>query len=454
MLHLEDETNPLTITGILTTERTVDFERLKAAVQASLLSVTRYRQRVVWPRIGLRKPYWEDDPDLDLDYHLQQAILPPPGDQRALRETISLLASTPLDLTRSPWQMHLVDTLQDRSVLVFRMHHCVGDGAAVIHLLLTLTDLEPDAERPALEPTKLQADRRRWRGALERTRHELRSAHRRAKIQGLATLAQPGQFLDLGRAGLDGALDLGRFLLLEPDPPTVLSGPLGQAKRVAWSAGIPLENIETIRTNLGGTVNDVVVTVIAGGLRRYLQAHGEPVDEITLRAAVPVSLRPAEEEGQLGNRMGAVFLTLPVWNAEPACRLREVELRMKGRKASSEAPLFYVLLNALGLTPAQLAKRLVSIYGTRATAVISNVKGPQQQLYLAGAPVDGFMGWVPQTGSIGVGISILSYAGQLRVGVFTDAGLVPDPEAIVAAIQDEFRDLLACALEVQGPCTD
>jgi WS/DGAT/MGAT family acyltransferase len=245
---------------------------------------------------------------------------------------------------------------------------------------------------------------------------------------------------------VEGALDLGRFLLLEPDPDTVLNGPLGETKRTAWSEGIPLEDIKTIRRELGGTVNDVVVTLITGALRRYLEAHGEPVDDMTLRAAVPVNLRPAGQEGELGNRMGAVFLTLPVWNAEPACRLREVQVRMKSRKASSEAPLFYVLLNALGVAPARLAKRLVSIYGTRATAVISNVRGPQEALYLAGAPIDSFLAWVPQTGSIGVGISIISYTGHLRVGVLTDVGLVPDPQAIVEGFHNEFRALLERAL--------
>ena len=348
--------------------------------------------------------------------------------------------------------MHLIEISPEHSVLVCRLHHCIGDGMAVLHMILTMTDLEPEPGCPVPQPAMPGPGRAERRGRLGRPPREQRLAKRRSVQEGLAKFGQPQQLLDLGRSGVDGALDLGRFLLLEPDPDTVLNGELGETKRAAWSDGVPLEDIKSIRRRLGGTVNDVVVTVITGALRRYLQAHGEPVDSISLRAAVPVNLRPAGQEGEMGNRMGAVFLNLPVWNAEPACRLREVELHMKGRKASSEAPLFYVLLNVLGLAPARLAKRLVSIYGTRATAVISNVKGPQEQLYLSGAPLEGFMAWVPQTGSIGVGISILSYAGQLRVGVLTDAGLVPDPEAIVAGFHEEFQELLARALEAEeGP---
>ncbi len=451
VFQLEDARNPMTITGVVTLRGAVDLDRLKATIETRLLNLRQFRQRVVWHPMGVRNPYWEDDPDLDLGYHLQRASLPPPGDKRALQDTVSLLASTQLDLTRSPWQMHLIEISADCSAIVFRLHHCIGDGMAVLHMILTMTDLEPEPGWPSLQPAMLRpesAGRRMW---LSRPPRELRDAQRQSAQDGLAKLGQPQQLLDMGRLGVDGALDLGRFLLLEPDPDTVLHGELGETKRTAWSDGVPLEDIQLIRRRLGGTVNDVVITVITGALRRYLQAHSEPVDDITLRAVVPVNLRPAGQEGEMGNRMGAVFLTLPVWNAEPACRLREVELRMKGRKASSEAPLFYVLLNALGVAPARLAKRLVGIYGTRASAVISNVKGPQEPLYLSGVPLDGLMAWVPPTGSIGVGISILSYVGQLRVGVFTDAGLVPDPEAIVDAFHDEFQELLARALEAGEP---
>lgn len=246
---------------------------------------------------------------------------------------------------------------------------------------------------------------------------------------------------------LDAAGDLGRFLLLRPDPDTVLNGDLGVVKRAAWSEAVPLAQIQTIRSRLGGTVNDVMLTIATGALRRYMQSRGDAVDQITIRAAVPVDVR-TENGGQgLGNQVGAVFVTLPVSIADPACRLSEVQRRMDERKESQEAPVFSFLLNALGLAPPQIANALISTFSTRGTVVMTNVRGPKERIYLAGSPVDGLLPWAPTTGRIGMAVSILSYAGDVRLGFLTDAGLVPDPEAIVKAFHTEFEALLLRALK-------
>jgi diacylglycerol O-acyltransferase len=447
LVHFESPTNPMTITGIMTFEEPVSFERFKATVESRLLAMRRFRQRVVGSPFSFRNPCWVEDPDLDLAYHLQRATLPPPGDRAALQRVVSLLASLPLDLSKPPWQFHLIENYAACCAFVCRIHHCIGDGMAVLHAILSLTDTGPDAPWPSIKPAVREHRDKRGSAAWPTSLRINNQAVRRLAGDGYEMLAHPSRLAAFGRAGGEGVLDLARFLLLKPDPDTVLMGTLSEAKEAAWSSGVRLADIGTIRRALGGTVNDVVVTVIAGALRRYLQARGEPVDEIALRAAVPVNLRQPGKEGALGNRMGAVFLRLPVWNPDPACRLRDIVWHMTERKESSEAPLFYVLLHVLGMTPARLAKSLVQIYGTRASAVITNVKGPQEQLYLAGVPIDDFMAWVPQTGSIGLGISIFSYAGLLRVGVLADADLVPDPAAIVTAFHEEFSALLACALE-------
>jgi hypothetical protein len=173
------------------------------------------------------------------------------------------------------------------------------------------------------------------------------------------------------------------------------------------------------------------------------------VDAISLRAAVPVNLRPPGREGELGNQMGAVFLPLPVSIAHPAVRLGEIQRLMNDRKDSLEPPVFYFLLNVLGMVPARISKPLVDTFGTRATAVMTNVRGPEKQRYLAGAPLDLLLAWAPQTGPIGMGVSILSYAGQVRLGILSDEGLVPDPESILAKFHDEYEALLALARQVE-----
>ena len=443
MLHLEDPTNLMMITGVMIFKQPIDPERLKTTVRARLLSMDRFRQRLAWPRWGFGTPFWEDDPDFDLNYHLQRATLPPPGDQAALQDVVSLLVSTPLDLSRPLWQFHLIEGYAECCALVLRFHHSIGDGMALMHVILSLTDSDPNAPWPEIEPQPPHPRPGKRAG--------MPSAPPVSRVvrEGLDLWAEPSRIRDLGQRGREAVADLARFLLLPPDPDTVLRGELGVTKRAAWSADIPLEEITIIRRNLGGTVNDVLLTVVAGALRRYLQGHGEPVDRLTIRATIPVNLRRPGKEDQLGNRVGAVFVTLPVSIADPACRLGEIVRHMDSRKDSLEAPVFYIALYALGQTPARIANTLINTFSNRATAVMTNVKGPPGRLYLAGAPLESLLPWAPTTGRMGLAISILSYAGQVRLGFLTDQGLVPDPETLVAAFHDEHQALLARAYEAQ-----
>jgi WS/DGAT/MGAT family acyltransferase len=253
--------------------------------------------------------------------------------------------------------------------------------------------------------------------------------------------------VDLARLGAGGTTAFGRLVLRWPDPKTIFKGPLGIPKRAAWSEPIPLADVKTIGKGLGGTVNDVLLTAMTGGLRRYLQGRGERVAGLNFRAFVPVNLRPPDAELELGNKFGLVFLSLPVGIADPVERLRELKRCMDGLKGSLEAPVAFGILNAIGMSPARIQDIVVNIFGTKGTAVMTNVIGPQERIYLAGAPLEAFMFWVPQSGRLGMGVSILSYAGQVWMGVITDEGLVPDPETIIAGFQAEFDELLALAQE-------
>lgn len=454
LLRIEEPTNLMLATTVMITNTPVDCDRLKATLEARLLRIDRFRQRLALPLIELGAPHWEDDPDFDLNYHLQQATLPPPGDQTALQDVVSLLASTPLDLSRSPWQFHLIENCCEGSALICRFHHCIADGTALVHIVLSMTETNPLAPVPIIQPSPPQPPKEHGFGALfQSPRSRLRTrrqAASKAAREGLELLVDPSRVLELSQTGKDAATELARFVLFAPDPDTALKGQLGVSKRAAWSEGIPLEQVKLVGRSLGGTVNDVMLAAVTGAFRHYLQGRGEVVDSLSFRAAVPVNLRPPGSEAELGNRMGAVFLSLPVDVAGPAERLRAIEQRMNSHKSSSQAPLFYVLLNALGMTPARVASSLVSIYGSRATAVMTNVRGPQQRIYLAGAPVECLLGWVPTTGRLGVGISILSYSGKVTLGVIVDEGLVPDSEAIVKAFHDEFATLLALALDAEA----
>jgi diacylglycerol O-acyltransferase len=216
-------------------------------------------------------------------------------------------------------------------------------------------------------------------------------------------------------------------------------------KRAAWSEPIPLAEVRAAGARAGCTINDVLVAAAAGALRRYLGTRGDEVDGLDgldLRAAVPVNLRPADQAHRLGNRFGLVFLSLPLGVADPRERLAEVKRRMDELKSSLQPVVAFGALAGIGLLPTRLQPLPVQFFGSKASLVLTNVPGPRERLHLAGEPVRRAMFWVPQSGRLGLGISILSYAGEVLVGVAADAGLIPDPQVIVDAFHTEIEALV------------
>lgn len=448
-LRMEDPTNLMMITGIIVLGAPVDYEQLRLLIQHRLLRFDRFRQRVVHPALG--GPYWADDPDFDLSYHLQRTTLPPPGDQAALQDIASLLASRQLDLSKPLWQLHLIEEYGEGCALICRLHHCIGDGMALVHVLLSLTDAEPDAPWPVVEH-----EPRRQRGLLRRMFRPARTALRTKRLvidtlvhQYREIRADSSHAIDLAQTGIRGTTALARLVLRWPDPKTIFKGALDVPKRVAWSAPIPLQDVKAVGKGLGGTVNDVLLTAMSGALRRYLQGRGEPVDGLNFRAIVPVNLRPPGTEEKLGNRFGLVFLSLPIGLADPSDRLHALKRRMDALKDSLEAPVAFGILNAIGISPEAIQEIVVDIFGTKGTAVMTNVMGPRETRYLAGAPLESLMFWVPQSGRLGLGVSILSYAGQVWLGIMTDQGLVPDPDTIIDAFHAEFDELSEIARQAE-----
>ena len=451
-LRMEVPANLMMITGVLVFSAPMDYERLKATIEKRLLPFDRFRQRIVRPALGI--PYWEKDPDFDLNYHLQLATLPAPGDQDALQDTASLLASTQLDSSKPLWQLHLIEGYGEGCALICRLHHCIGDGLALVHVLLSLTDTEPGTPWPVIEP---QARRRQRTSTMSKLLRPARVACKTTQ-QVTGTMlgqcrevrADPAHALDLARLGVRGTTALARLLLLWPDRKTIFKGPLHVPKRAAWSAPIPLADIKSIGGELGGTVNDVLLTAMSGALRRYLLARGERVDGLNFRAIVPVDLRKPGTEEELGNKFGLVFLSLPVGIVDPGERLRELRRRMDALKDTLEAPVAYGIVSTIGRLPQAMQDVVVDIFGLKGTAVMTNVMGPTEQLYLAGAPLESLMFWVPQSGRLGLGVSILSYNGQVWMGTITDAGLVSDPDSIIDAFHAEFDELLEVARRAQN----
>jgi diacylglycerol O-acyltransferase len=449
LLRMDNPVDPMMVTAVLVLGAPIGPEQLKATIKTRLLRIDRFRQRVVPSRLPWRTPYWKDDPGLDLDYHMQRVILPPPGDQAALQQIVGELAGTPLDMARPPWQFHLIEKYGAGCALICRTHHSLADGVAMIHVLLSLADTAAGDSRSNTEQEPSQRDPGVIRRSLARTgRRPVRKLMRR----GLRTLRHLRRGPELVRLGRDAAEVVGDIVLSPPDADTAFRGVPSLAKRIAWSESVPLEEIKTIGRRLDGTVNDVLLTVLAGALQRYQQVRQDDLPaDVVLRALMPVNRRPSGAEAELGNRISAVFLLLPVDIADPAERLAELKRRMDEVKGSLQPAIVLAALEMVSRAPSTVLTLALSYLTSKATVLVTNVKGPQQRLYLAGAPLEEIMFWIPRYGGIGVGISILSYAGQVRLGVLSDKDIVPDPENLIAGFHDEFDLLLAQALATKQP---
>jgi len=443
-LRMDHPTNLMMITGVLLFEEPVERAAVLEVLRDRLLAIPRFGRRVVAADRGSAH-HWEPDENLDLDWHLQEIALPSPGDDAALRELINRWLSTPLDPDRPLWQAHLIQNYKKGSALLWRLHHCMGDGIAMMLVILSLTDLGPDSDRQDANPL------RQLFGSDPPGAEEAKDHLQKVLPEAVRLLTLPAETIGAMSRWKKGGASvpaLSRLALRPPDHRTAFRGSLGVPKRVAWSDPISMTEIDSIRQGLGGTVNDVLTNAVAGGLRRYLEGRGELRRRLNIRAIVPVSLRPIEEMHSLGNQFGLVCLSLPVGIGDTRQRLAEIKRRMGKLKRSFEPVVAMQIMAALGASPRKVQDLVVRIFGTKGTAVLTNVPGPRQRLCFAGKPMQSFMFWVPQAARLGMGLSILSYAGEVRIGVATDAGLVPDPEAVVAGMHREFRAMLRLADEV------
>ncbi len=440
-LRMEEPTNLMMITAVLWFDERPDWGRLKAVVRERLVErFPRFRQRLVEPEGLLAAPYWEEDPAFDLDAHLGHVTVPPPGDRNALEALVSQWMSTPLDRSRPLWQFHEVDGFGQGGALLARIHHTLADGIALARVLLSLVDESQEEHFTPEPPQRQESPEPGWRKLLRGAR-AVAEGTRAVWKRGAELISEPIQVGDLVREGARGAASLRRLALMPSDRPSALRGELGTVKRAAWSDPLSLEEVKALGRAMESTVNDVLLAALTGALRRYLEERGGPVED--LRAFIPVNLRPLDAPipRELGNRFGMVFLDLPVREVDPRRRLRELKQRMDALKRSPEAALTFGMLGMVGLAPTAVERAVVDVLAAKGTLIMTNVPGPRHPVYLAGTKVAGLMFWVPQTGKVGLGVSIFSYAGQVTVGVSVDAGLVPDPHRLVSAFQDELKAL-------------
>ena len=435
--------NLMTITGVLTFEETVTYEEMCERLETRLLRFDRFKQRVGGQKRRLWRPYWERLDEFDVENHVYSLALPEPADQAAFEQFVGTLMSRPLDERRPLWEVYLVDNVGPAAgnAAVVRINHSLGDGFALLYVMLGLVDNPEDLEFPiggvSAPPPPGEGSDGDWMAA--DGPHDDTGGNEdpmRRAVTGSGVLSTVGTAARALKTGYD--------LVTMPDEErTSLFGELGQTKRVAWTQQFDLARVKQVGEAHDATVNDVLMAVTAGAIRRVLEDRGEDTQSLELRCTVPINLKPmAERTESLGNYFGIVFVPIPVGIKNLDERIAIVHERMDIRKAGIEAFLMYQLLNIAGRAPEPVQNLAMRIFEKQATGVVTNVPGPVGAATFAGAEVDDMIFWVPQANDQGLGISIISYNESVRIGIAADDNLLPEPRLLADAFETEIDALL------------
>src|SRR4051794_4969272 len=441
------------IGGIVTLEAPApDFVALREHVRARLPLVPRYRQKLAKPPFGLGRQRWIDDPAFNLDYHVRHTALPAPGGAEQLRRLIGRLFAQRLDRTKPLWELWFVEGLEGgRTAIVSKTHHSLVDGISGVDLATVLFDLDPepreidmpDAWQPRPEPTSAQL-------AAEGVRNDLgRLAS--LPLRGLGLLGDPERSLADARETFGAVGEVVRAGL-DPAPPSPLNVRIGPHRRFEWVAAA-LDDLKEVKAGLGGTVNDAVLAVVAGALRRWYHARGLPVAGVTLRACVPVSVRAPGERGVLGNRLAQLVCPLPLGEADPVARYREISAAMAGIKDSRQALGAEVIASAQEFAPPTILAQASRLnFSSRFyNLLVTNVPGPQLPLYVLGRRIESVFPIPFLAGDRALAIAVMSYDGGMGFGLLGDLDALEDLDVVGAGIREALDELLALARGEAAP---
>ena len=454
-LAMEGREHPMHVGGTLVFEGEhlrrpdggIDIERLRAFVAGRLKYIPRYRQRLEWIPIE-RHPVWVDDEHFDLTYHVRHTALPAPGGDEQLRALAGRIYSQRLDRTRPLWEIWVVEGLQDDKVaLVTKVHHCMIDGISGVDLLkVTLSPLaddtieDPDEFEPRPAPS-----------SLELLRDE---AIRRARLPLEATKSLAGfvesskDVADEVRHRVGAMIDSARSGWFSNASRTPINDPIGPNRRIAFH-DTELDRVKGIKNALGGTVNDVVIAVVAGAVRSFLaEDRGVDVSDLDFRVMVPVSIRDDDQQGELGNQVTMWLIDLPIDEPDATDRLARVREATSHLKDTDQALGAAMLTQTASWTPGTLlsvAARVAAGTVRPFNMTVTNVPGPQIPLYLLGARMTANYPMVPLWANHGIGVALFSYDGRMYWGVNSDWDLVPDIDRFVERIAGSVDDLEAAA---------
>jgi len=445
-LHLEDGCSHMHVAGVMLFEgSSPPYEDLLEAIERRLGLVPRYRQRLAFVPFGQGRPRWVDDPHLNLRYHVRQTALPSPGSEQQLKELAGRVFAQQLDRDKPLWEIWLVDGLEgDRFAVLSKTHHALVDGISGVDIMSVLFDTSPDPAAPT-------DTGERWLPRPLPSSAQLlgEAIVERATIPGELARSVRAVFRGPRRVaeGLrDAAVGVGAMAWagLNPAPPTPYNKSIGPHRRFTWVRA-NLADIKAIKNELGGTVNDVVLSTIAGALGKHLRRRGQNTDGIELKAMVPVSVRADVERGALGNRVAAMMAPLPVWCQDPVARLDLVREELKGLKSGGQAVGAQVLTDLSGFAPPTVMGQASRVMARQRffNLVVTNVPGPQIPLYLAGRRMIDPFPMVPLAKNQAIGVALLSYAGRINFGLVGDYDLMWDLDDFADDVRDSLAELAA-----------
>jgi WS/DGAT/MGAT family acyltransferase len=445
-LYLERSHAQLHIGCVALVEGRLRREELVARIEERLPRLRRYGQRALDVPFSLGHPSWEDDPAFVADHHVSRWGLPAPGGESELREAVARLLEQPLDRERPLWEMHLIEGLAGGWSAVFqKVHHCMIDGMAGAQLLEVLLDAAPGASASVLPAPRAEAMLPAPGERVARALGEELAVRARGVRETWRTLSRPNaarSAVERLRNAAFSALQLAS----DHVPELPWNAPLGPRRAVAFTK-LPLAGVRRIRDARGGSVNDVVLAVLAGGLKRWLEGYGRSTRGLELTALVPVSLRSAPDAARLGNRIAAMLVPLAVDPSDEAARLAATRAATGRLKAQGAWTGIDALLDVVDALPAPLVaavgRRLR--LGRLANLIATNVPGPRETRWLCGAKVEELRPLVPISDGMGLGVAVFSYDGWLHVGVNADAERVPELEKLERGLEEAFAALLGSA---------
>ena len=446
-LYFEKPSLPLHIGSTLVLDEPLDRETLVSHIASRLNRIPRYREVAAFDSLNLAHPRWEHDPRFDVGRHIEEVTLPPGATEADFLDAIAQLHAQMLPRDRPLWKMILMQGIPGGgSSVTSLVHHCMVDGVSGIELLTAVCDLQrdvdPDPEHPFTpdpEPSPLERSRAAWRDAAEDSAGRLAEA--------LRWSLDPQQQANDWKAIL-GALTTAAPQFMQPAPATPFNRPVGPKRNYAYVA-MPFSEIRGVRGALGGTINDVVLTALSGGLGAFLRGLGQETRGVELRAMVPVNVRSESDKSALGNQVSMLIAPLPVGIEDHAERHKAVIAGMDRLKAANQAGGFALMSKLTEQVPAYLqalAANFVPNNQPLLNLICTNVPGPQIPLYLAGRKVEAHYPLVPLSMGLGMNVCLTSYNGVLYWGLVADPELVPDVGVIARHVEAAFEGLKAAAM--------